>query len=89
MFRKATGLKGQYGSFTILLAADFDEWRILLHRPGLVINGGRQFNESKAKDQAITIADAYFAEYEPENQPPPGDAAWTPLGKGEWLNWRP
>ena len=50
MFRTVTGFKAQYHYLTLLVASDFDEWRIILHGPGVCIQGGRQFTEEKHED---------------------------------------
>ncbi len=87
MFRQASGFKAQYGPLTLMVASDFDEWRIYLHRPGVVIQAGRQFTEAKAKQQAQDVADGYLTESgETAGQ---ADVEWTPLAEGEWLNWMP
>ncbi len=87
MFRQASGFKAQYGPLTLLVASDFDEWRIFLHRPGVVIQAGRQFSEPKAKEQARTVADSYLDEAGEAAQA--SEPEWTPIQPGEWLNWRP
>ncbi len=87
MFRKASGFKAQYGPLTLMVASDFDEWRILLQRPGVLIQSGRQFSEPKAKEQALTVAASYLNE---GGEPAPEcEVEWTPLEPGEWLNWNP
>jgi hypothetical protein len=89
MFRQAAGFKAQYQSLTLLVAADFDEWRILLQGPGVVVHGMRQFNEAKAKEHARLMADSYLVEQRHESPDPVTDLEWKPLDAGEWLNWRP
>lgn len=89
MFRQAAGFKAQYHYFTLLVAADFDEWRILLQGPGVVVQGVRQFSEAKAKEHARLMADSYLQEQKQESPVPSQDIEWTPLAPGEWLNWRP
>lgn len=89
MFRSANGFRAQYQSLNLVVAGDFDEWRILLHAPDVIINGGRQFTEVKAKEQAVRIAESYVREEKGEDPPATSEIEWTPLGKGGWLNWRP
>jgi hypothetical protein len=89
MFRSSTGFKAQYHYLTLLVASDFDEWRIVLTGPGLTIHGHRQFGEAKAKQHAVDIAEIYFRQEKHEDLPPMPQVDWAPLGAGEWLNWRP
>jgi len=89
VFRTATGFKAQYHHLTLLVAADFDEWKVVLEGPGIMIHGCRQFTEGKAKDHALVVARGYFAEAAQERLPDPQAVEWAPLAAGEWLNWRP
>ncbi len=89
MFRTATGFKAQYHHLTMLVAADFDEWRVVLEGPGIMIHGCRQFTEGKAKDHALTVARDYFAAASEEQPAESEPVEWAPLAAGEWLNWRP
>lgn len=87
MFRQASGFKAHWGSLTLMVASDFDEWRVFLHRPGVVIQAGRQFAEAKAKEQARAVAENYLEEAGEEV--PTVAVEWTAIEPGEWLNWRP
>jgi hypothetical protein len=87
MFRQASGYKAQCGSLKLLVASDFDEWRVLALGSGTIIRGGREFSADKAKAQAVQIANEYFAENSEESST--DDLEWSELGPGEWLNWRP
>lgn len=89
MFRSAAGFKAQCNDLTVLVAADFDEWRILLKGPDLIVQGGRQFTEEKAKETARLMADSYFKEHSGEYLTPLQNFEWKPLDPGEWQNWRP
>lgn len=89
MFRKATGFKAQYHYLTLLVASDFDEWKVLLAAPGATIVGCRQFTEAKAKEHAVTVAESYLQQEKQEGLPVLSQVDWTPLEAGEWLNWRP
>jgi len=89
MFRVATGFKAKYHYLTLLVAADFDEWKVFVQGPGLCIHGGRQFNEAKAKEHARACASDYIHREKQEDLPPMEQLAWEPLAHGEWLNWRP
>jgi len=89
MFRTAEAYKAEFRDLTLVVAADFDEWRIFLQGPDLIIHGGRQFTGKKAKEHAIRMAEDYVQNQ--LGQPSSGDNAveWAPLGEGKWLNWRP
>jgi len=89
MFRNAEGYKAAFHGFTLVVAADFDEWRILLQGPDLIIHGGRQFTGPKAKEHAIRMAESYIQEQQGASPPDPQEVKWVPLSDGSWLNWRP
>ncbi|HZT30234.1 MAG TPA: hypothetical protein VFA33_10150 [Bryobacteraceae bacterium] len=88
MFRSVSGFRSQYGELTLLVASDFDEWKVLILGPGVTIHGGRQFSEGKAKDHARAIAMDYARKESPEGPPAP-ELDWAPFSPGQWLNWRP
>jgi len=88
MFRQASGFKARYQDLNLLVAADFDEWKVFLQGPGLCISGGRQFTEAKAKAHATACANDYLREFKPDAKPIE-ELDWQPLTPGEWLNWRP
>ena len=89
MFSKSAGFKTQYHFLTLIVAPDFDEWRIFLQGRGVTIHGGRQFTETKAKESACTIAASYILNEVHEELPPPPQLDWTPVETGAWLNYRP
>jgi hypothetical protein len=88
MFRAVTGFKAQYHYLTLLVASDFDEWRIILHGPGVCIQGGRQFTEVKAKEHARAVAMQYVHDENRENLSELENLDWQPFAPGEFLNWR-
>ncbi len=88
MFRPLHGFKAQYHYLTLVVAADFDEWRVLAFGPGLTINGKRQFKESDAKTQARLAAAAYIKDEKHEDLPEIEQPEWTPLTNGEYLDFR-
>ncbi|MFB3828556.1 MAG: hypothetical protein ACE15B_17440 [Bryobacteraceae bacterium] len=89
MFRAANGFKAAYKDLTLVVAADFDEWKVMLQGPGVCIHGARQFTEAKAKAHAIACAADYVHQIRNDDTPVPENLEWEPLTKGEWLNWRP
>jgi hypothetical protein len=88
MFRPLKGFKAEYQNLTVLVAADFDEYRILLQAPGVLVHGKRQFTEAQAKDHAFSLTASYLKEKQPETAPPAG-LEWVPFAGGEWLAWHP
>ena len=89
MFRTAEAYKAEIHGLTLVVAADFDEWRIFLQGPNLIIHGGRQFTGTKAKAHAVQMAEDYVTEKLGESPPESKELEWLPLGDGKWLNWRP
>lgn len=89
MFRKAEAYQARFNDLTLLVAADFDEWRVFLRGPDIIVHGGRQFNGAKAKEHAVRVAEDYFKEIKGEAPEIPANLAWTEVGDGGWLNWRP
>jgi hypothetical protein len=88
MFRPLSGFKAQCDDVAILVAADFDEYRVLLQTPGGIVQGRRQFTEAKAKEHACAMAASYLKE-KCGDKPLPPDLDWSPLGSADWLSWNP
>ena len=88
MFRPLKGFKAQYHDLTLMVAADFDEYRVMIQAPGTVVQGRRQFTEAKAKEHARDMAANYMKEKEPDVVPPEG-IEWIPFGATDWLAWNP
>ncbi len=88
MFRPLSGFKAQYHYLTLLVASDFNEWKVLVRGPDTTILGARQFSENKAKEHAASIADSFIREERHEDLPPVAQVDWTPLQPGEWIGWR-
>ena len=87
MLRSMSGFKSQYHNLTIMAISEFNEWRVLVHGPGVVIHGARQFTEEKAKEHALAVAQRYLAEHRQENVseiPPP---EWVATQGDDWLVW--
>jgi hypothetical protein len=89
LFRRAAGFTAQYYYLTLVVAPDFDEWRIWLQGLGVTINGGRQFTEAKAKEQARLIADTYIHAEKHEDLPALDEVDWVPIDPETWLNFHP
>jgi len=89
MFRSAEAYKAETHGLTLVVAADFDEWRIFLQGPDVIIHGGRQFTGNKAKEHAARMADDYIREQLGESPSEPQQLEWVRLSDRKWLNWRP
>ncbi len=87
MFRPLTGYKAHYRELTLLVASDFNEWKVMLVGPGVTIQGTRQFTEDKAKEHARAVAESFLRD-EKHEEAAPSEIEWAPLERGEWLNWR-
>jgi hypothetical protein len=87
MFRSMSGFKAQFGDLTLLVVAEFDEWRVYLLGTGVVIQGTRQFTEAKAKQHAVDIARNYVGEEKCNESPLVPTSDWAPMNRGEWLTW--
>lgn len=88
MFRPLAGFKAQYHDLTMLVVSEFDEWRVVIHSPGVVLQGQRQFNAVKAKDHALKLAQAYLTEVRQEAAGDGQEPDWQPTGPKEWLVWQ-
>jgi hypothetical protein len=87
MFRSFTGCKAQYGDLTLVVVAEFNEWKVLVHGPAVAILGARQFDEGKARAHAAEIAETYFRERRKQEAPPAADLVWTKTDADDWLVW--
>ena len=88
MFRPLSGFKAQYQGLTLIAVSEFDEWRVIIHSPGVVLQGQRQFNAAKAKDHASMLAKAYLADIKHEPPPDGGEPEWQPTAPQDWLVWK-
>lgn len=87
MFRALNGVKAPYHYLTLLVASDFDEYRVFIQGPGITIQGCRQSDEKKAREHARAVALDYLNREKQQNLPDI-EPEWTPFEPGEWLNWR-
>jgi hypothetical protein len=87
MFRTMPGFKAQYDDLTLLVIAEFNEWKVMLRGPGMIIQGTHQFSEAKAKEHALAVARSYVTDQK-HQEPPTAEEPWTPITEGDWLIWR-
>jgi len=71
-----------------MVVLDFDQWRILLQGPGVIIDGGRLADKGAAKEQACRIAGQYVSREEDAALPVPAAVEWTPLAPRALLFWQ-
>jgi hypothetical protein len=88
MFRTMSGFKSQQMDLTVLVISEFNEWRVLVHGPGAIVHGTRQFTEEKAKEHAIAVAREYAHDRKHEDLPEAAQWQWTPTTEDDWLVWR-
>lgn len=89
MFRSLSGFKAKYHYLDLMVAADFDEWRVMVRGPGVCIHGARQFGEAKAKEHARACAIDFLKTVTQEELPLLEQLDWQRLEPGEWYTWRP
>jgi hypothetical protein len=88
MFRSFSGFKAQYQDLTLVVVSEFNEWKVVVRGPGVLIQGERQFDPTKAKQHALAIAQCYLREEEHQEAPLPSEVEWTESGRHDWLVWR-
>ena len=88
MFRTMSGFKAQYHYLTLVVISEFNEWKVALHTPTMMIQGTHQFSEVKAKEHAVAIARSYIHELKHEELPVLEQADWVPTASEDWLIWR-
>ena len=88
MFRSFNGFKFDYHGLTLLVVAEFNEWKVLVYGHGVTIHGTRQFEEAKAKEHALAIAESYALKDNPDAAPPASEPGWQPTSGDDWLVWR-
>ena len=88
MFRPLSGFKATYENLTLIAVSEFDEWRVVVLSPTVVVQGQRQFTAPKAKDHALMLAKAYLAEVRHAAPAETPDPEWRPTGSEDWLLWK-
>ncbi|MCC7174309.1 MAG: hypothetical protein IT159_03860 [Bryobacterales bacterium] len=88
MFRPLTGYKAHFQGLTLMVVSEFDEWRVIVHTPEVVVQGARQFSPSKAKDHALCLARNYLSEVKQQAVEETAEPDWQPTGSQDWLVWK-
>lgn|GEM_PF-614128 len=87
MFRSMSGFRAPYHYLTLVVVSEFNEWKVLLYGPAVVIQGSRQFSAANAKDHAIAVARHYVHEHQHEELPVLEELHWVPTSQDDWLIW--
>lgn len=58
----SAGFKAQYHHLTLMVVLDFDQWKILMQGPGVLVDGGREHDRTSAEAKAREIAELYLRE---------------------------
>lgn len=85
MFRAFSGSKARYGDLTLVVVAEFNEWKVLVHGPDVAIMGARHFDEAKARAHAAMLAESYLREVRHLDISPGTDLTWVPTEHDDWL----
>jgi hypothetical protein len=83
-----SGFKAQYHYLTLVVVSEFNEWKVAVHTPTMMIQGAHQFSEAKAKEHAVEIARTYIHDRKHEELPVLEQADWVPTASEDWLIWR-
>ncbi len=87
MFRNMPGFRTNYGELTLLVVSEFNEWRVVLHGPAGIIQGARQFSETKAKEHAVEIAKHFLADHGRGPAPETAAVQWGPTAPEDYQIW--
>jgi hypothetical protein len=88
MFRPLSGFKARVGEFSLVVVSEFDEWRVVAHSPDVILQGQRQFKDTKAKEHACLLIKNYYEEIRKEAAPDLIQLDWQPTGPADWLVWK-
>ena len=72
----------------MVVVSEFDEWRVVVHSPEIIMQGQRQFKEAKAKEHAIALVRSYFQDVKQLPSPDLPELEWVPTGSEDWLVWK-
>lgn len=85
--RTLSGFKAQWGYLTLVVVSEFDEWRVIVHAPGVILQGQRQYKELKAKEHAVEMAQNFVVDIKGEALPVSQELTWVPTTTHDWLVW--
>jgi hypothetical protein len=85
MLRSLSGFRAQYHYLSLVVVSEFDEWRVVVHAPDVIVQGQRQYKEAKAKEHALALAKQFVHELKQDTLPELPDVEWAPTGPQDWL----
>ena len=85
MLRSLSGFRAQYHYLNLVVVSEFDEWRVVVHSPDVIVQGQRQYKEVKAKEHALALAKQFVHELKQDALPELPDVQWAPTGPEDWL----
>ncbi len=88
MFRTFDGFKAHYHDLDLVVFSEFNEWKVFIHGPGVLVQGARQFGEAKAKEHAVAVARSYLREEAHEEVEEAPALDWAPCVRQDCLVWR-
>lgn len=88
MFRPLSGFKARVGDLNMVVVSEFDEWRVVVHSPEVILQGQRQFKDAKAKEHACLLVQNYYEEILKAPAPDLSQLDWQPTGPTDWLVWK-
>ena len=85
MLRSLSGFRARYHYLNLVVVSEFDEWRVVVHAPDVILQGQRQYKELKAKEHALALAKQFIHEVRQEDLPELADVEWSPTGPQDWF----
>jgi hypothetical protein len=85
MFRCMSGYKANYHYLSLMVIAEFNEWRVVVFSPDGVVLGTRQFGEVKAKEHALIVARQFVHDYKQQDLPVLPEVQWVPTAHDDCL----
>ena len=85
MLRTLSGFRARYHYLNLVVVSEFDEWRVVVHGPEVILQGQRQYKEIKAKEHALVLAKQFIHDVRKEDLPELADVDWAPTGPEDWF----
>ncbi len=85
--RPLAGYKARCGDFTMMVVSEFDEWRVIVHAPGVLLQGQRQYRDNKAKEHAVMLVKNFLTDVQGEASAEVPEPEWVPTTTNDWLVW--
>jgi len=88
MFRALSGFRARLGDMTMVVVSEFDEWRVVAYSPEVILQGQRQFKDTKAKEHAEMLVRKFYEEVRNQPLPDASEPEWQPVGPNHWMVWK-